>query len=150
MKYQIRPLEEKDIPAIIDGEKEVFGDSLGFDLIYSDIKLNPYAHYLVLDIDDEVGGYIGLWITEENAEVINFYIAKRYQCMGFGTILLNFAIDLCQRCNVDSLSLEVRENNHVARHLYEKHGFIFSHRRERYYRDGSDALLLIKKFEVKK
>jgi ribosomal-protein-alanine N-acetyltransferase len=150
MKYQIRPLEEKDIPAVIAGETEVFGDSLGFDMIYSDIKLNPYAHYLVLEIDDEVGGYIGLWITEDDAEILNFYIAKRYQGLGFGSLLLGFAIDLCERCNVASLSLEVRENNHVARNLYEKHGFEFSHRREKYYQDGSDALLLIKKLEVKK
>lgn len=63
MKYLIRPLEEKDIEAIVAGEMEVFGDSLGYDLIYADLKLNPYAHYLVLEIDGEVGGYLSLWIT---------------------------------------------------------------------------------------
>ena len=88
MMYQIRPLEEKDIPAIIDGEIAVFGNSLGFDLIYADFKLNPYAHYLVLEIDQEVGGYLGLWIVEEQAEMINFYVDKKYQGMGVGKMIL--------------------------------------------------------------
>jgi ribosomal-protein-alanine N-acetyltransferase len=148
--YQIRPLEEKDIPAIIDGEIAVFGNSLGFDLIYADFKLNPYAHYLVLEIDQEVGGYLGLWIMEEQAEMINFYVDKKYQGMGFGKMILEFAIELCEMSKVQNLTLEVREDNIVARSLYEKYGFQFSHRREKYYQDGSDALLLIKKFEVNK
>ncbi len=150
MMYQIRPLEEKDIPAIIDGEIAVFGNSLGFDLIYADFKLNPYAHYLVLEIDQEVGGYLGLWIMEEQAEMINFYVDKKYQGMGFGKMILEFAIELCEMSKVQNLTLEVREDNIVARSLYEKYGFQFSHRREKYYQDGSDALLLIKKFEVNK
>ncbi|MGB4695047.1 MAG: ribosomal protein S18-alanine N-acetyltransferase [Bacilli bacterium] len=149
MKYLIRPLEEKDIEGIVAGEMEVFGDSLGYDLIYADLKLNPYAHYLVLEIDGEVGGYLSLWITGEAAEMINFYVAKKYQGMGFGKKLLDFALRLCRLCKVKSLSLEVRSSNLPALRLYEKYGFVFSHVRKSYYRDGSDAHVLIKKFEVK-
>lgn len=149
MKFQIRPLEEKDIEAIVRGEQDVFGDSLGYDLIYADLKLNPYAHYLVLEIDEEIGGYLGLWITGEEAEIINFYVAKKYQGMGFGKMLLDFALNLCQMSNVKSISLEVRSTNLPARNLYEKFGFVFSHVRKSYYRDGTDAHVMIKKFEVK-
>lgn len=149
MKYQIRPLEERDIAAIVQGEKEIFGESLGYDMIYTDLKLNPYAHYLVLEIDEEVGGYLGLWITGENAEIINFYIAKKYQGLGFGSMLLDFAINLCKMSKVKSISLEVRKNNLPAIKLYEKFGFVFSHVREAYYRDGTDAHVLIKELEVK-
>lgn len=149
MRFRIRPLEEKDIGEIVAGETEVFGESLGFDMIYGDLKLNPYAHYLVLEIDGKVGGYLGLWITGEEAEIINFYVAKKYQGMGFGTKLLDFAVELCRMSEVKTLSLEVRPNNVPALKLYEKLGFVFSHVRKQYYRDGSDALVLIKTFEVK-
>lgn len=149
MRYKIRPLEEKDINAIIEGETKAFGSSLGFDLIYSDLHLNPYAHYLVLDIDNNVKGYIGLWITYEIADVINFYVDKDYQGLGFGNMLLEFAINLCIMSKVESISLEVRENNVKAIALYEKHGFVFSHKREQYYSDKTDALVMIKKLEVK-
>ena len=147
MKFQIRPLEEKDIGEIIAGEEAIFGVSLGFDLIYSDLKLNPFAHYLVLEIDKHVGGYLGLWIHDDTAEIINFYVDKAYQRQGFGSMLLDFAVKLCQLSKVKSLSLEVRENNVAARALYEKFGFVFSHKRLQYYQDSSDALVLIKKFE---
>lgn len=149
MRYLIRPLEEKDINAIIEGEEKAFGKSLGFDLIYSDLKLNPYANYFVLEINRKVRGYIGLWITYEVAEVINFYVDKEYQGMGFGKMILEFAINLCSLSKVQSISLEVRENNERAIMLYQKYGFEFSHKREQYYSDGTDALVLIKKLEVK-
>lgn len=147
MKYQIRPLIEDDIYPIVNGETKAFGTSLGFDFIYSDLKLNPYAHYLVLEIDGRVHGYIGLWINEETGDIINFYVDKEYQNMGFGSMLLEFAIDLCQMSKVKSLSLEVRETNEKAIRLYEKYGFVFSHKRNKYYQDQTDALVLIKKFE---
>lgn len=150
MRYQIRPLEENDIYAIIKGEEEIFGVSLGYDMIYSDLKLNPFAHYLVLEVEGQVGGYIGLWINDDNAEIINFYIDKKYQGLGFGSMLLEFALELCKLSKVPSISLEVRENNDIAIKLYEKYGFAFSHKREQYYHDLTNALVMIKKFEVKK
>ncbi|HEY8395678.1 MAG TPA: GNAT family N-acetyltransferase, partial [Bacilli bacterium] len=82
-------------------------------------------------------------------EIINFYVAKKYQGMGFGKMLLDFALNLCQMSNVKSISLEVRSTNLPARNLYEKFGFVFSHVRKSYYRDGTDAHVMIKKFEVK-
>jgi len=148
MKYQIRPLEVKDINQIIKGETEVFGTSLGYDLIYSDLKINPYANYLALEIGRKIQGYIGLWINEENAEIINFYVARNFQGMGFGKLLLEFALELCKISKVKSISLEVRENNDRAIRLYEKYGFEFSHKRLNYYQDLTHALVLIKKFEV--
>jgi ribosomal-protein-alanine N-acetyltransferase len=150
MRYKIRPLEEKDIGEIVQGEEIIFGVSLGFDLIYSDLKLNPFAHYLVLEIDRHVGGYIGLWIHDDTAEIINFYVDKLYQKQGFGTLLLDFAINLCALSHVHLLSLEVRENNIPALALYEKFGFVFSHKRHQYYQDLSDALVLIKTIEEQK
>lgn len=148
MKYLIRPLEEKDIMEIVEAEERIFGSSLGFDLIYSDYHLNPYANYLVLEVNKKVGGYIGLWITPDIADVINFYIDEKLQGMGFGSMLLEFALELCKLSKVKSISLEVRENNEKAKNLYFKYGFEFSHKRENYYSDGTDALVLIKKFEV--
>lgn len=145
MKYQIRPLQEEDISYIIAGEEEIFGSSLGFDMLYSELKLNPYAHYLVLEIDEIFGGYIGLWITEDTAEIVNFFIMKVYQGYGFGKMLLEFALDLCDLSNVKTISLEVRVDNERAINLYKKHGFKYSHIRYHYYDDGTDARVLIKK-----
>ena len=56
MRYNIRPLEVKDIDEVVEGETKIFGKSLGYDMIYSDIKLNPYANYFVLEINGKVRG----------------------------------------------------------------------------------------------
>lgn len=145
MRYRVRPMEVDDIEDVVKGEEEIFGHSLGYDMLYTDLTLNPYAHYLVLEIDKKIRGYIGLWI-DENAEIINVYVDKEYQGLGFGELLLDFAIDLCAMSQIKCLSLEVRPSNVKAINLYEKKDFKLSHRRPNYYKDGEDALVLIKEF----
>ncbi|MFA5543068.1 MAG: ribosomal protein S18-alanine N-acetyltransferase [Bacilli bacterium] len=147
MRFKIRPMEIDDINHVVIGETKVFGNSLGFDMLYSELTLNPYANYFVLEINRKVKGYIGVWINE-NAEVINLYVDEKYQGMGFGKMLVEFAVQLCQMSNVEILSLEVRKSNVKAQSLYYKFGFEFSHYRNNYYEDGEDAIVMLKKFEV--
>ena len=149
MKYNLREMTVEDIETVIEGETKAFGTSLGYDLIYTDLTFNPYAHYMVLEIDKEVHGYIGLWIND-NSEIINFYVDKDFRGLGFGEMMLDFAIRLCELSKVNNLSLEVRESNEIAKALYKKHGFVFSHKRVRYYDNGEDALVLIKNFGEEK
>lgn len=149
MNYLIRPMEIDDINSIIAGETDIFGISLGFDMLYNDLVLNPLAQYLVLEIDGAVEGYIGLWI-DEVSEIINFYVSKDFQGLGFGKMLLDFAVRVCSDSGVKVLSLEVRKSNAKAIKLYDSFGFIDSHIRDHYYQDGEDAIIMVKVFEVKK
>ncbi|MDD2493073.1 MAG: ribosomal protein S18-alanine N-acetyltransferase [Bacilli bacterium] len=144
MRYQIREMKISDIPFVIEGEKRIFKETLGYDMFYSELTLNPYAYYFILDIDNQVRGYIGLWIESERAEIVNFYIDKEYQQQGYGSMILEFAINLCTMSKVPTISLEVREHNFIAISLYEKYGFKFAYRREKYYKDLEDALVMIK------
>lgn len=144
MKYQIREMTINDINDVIIGEEKIFGESLGYDMLYSELTLNPYAYYFILEIDGKVGGYIGTWIELERAEIVNFYVDEEYQGMGFGSMMLDFFISVCEASNVPNISLEVRESNERAIGLYENFGFEFSHKREKYYKDSENALVLIK------
>jgi [ribosomal protein S18]-alanine N-acetyltransferase len=147
LKYNIREMLEQDIPTITKQETLVFGDTLGEDLILSDFKLNPYSHYFVIEINKEVSGYVGIWIAHENAQVINFYIIPEYQDMGFGTTLFDFVIELCEMSSVINLTLEVRVSNLKAQKFYEKYGFVPISKRNQYYNNGEDALVLLKEFK---
>lgn len=149
LKYQIREMNEQDIPTITKQEQLVFGDTLGEDLILSDYKLNPYSHYFVIEIEKQVSGYIGVWIAPENAQIINFYIVPEYQGKGFGSMLFEFVLDLCEMSNIQHLTLEVRESNTKAQSFYEQYGFVFVTKRKQYYSNGEDALVLLKEFEDK-
>lgn len=148
MKYTLREMEITDIEKIVKGEEEVFGNSLGYDMIYSDLTINPYACYVVLEIDNEVNGYVGMWITD-NMEIINLYVNPKYQGMGFGDMIMDFVINLCESSNIQNLSLEVRSSNEKAINLYKKHGLKQSHVREKYYDNKEDAIVMVRTFEVK-
>ena len=132
-----------DINEVIEGETKIFGESLGYDMLYTELKANPFSHYFVLEIDKKVCGYIGTWIEEDHAEIINFYVLEEYQNMGFGSMMLEFVIKLVKMSKVPVLSLEVREHNTKAIALYEKYGFKYSHTRKQYYSNGEDALVLL-------
>ncbi len=147
MKYNIRQMTIDDINEVIEGETKAFGTSLGYDMLYSELTLNPYANYFVLEINGLVRGYVGVWI-EENAEIINLYVDEKYQGKGFGGMLVDLVIKLCEMCKVKVLSLEVRKSNERAQNLYSKFGFIFSHYRYNYYDNGEDAIVMIRNIEV--
>ena len=144
MDYEIRLMDQFDIDQVVEGEEKVFGESLGYDMLYSELVMNPFANYFVLDIDGNVCGYIGVWIDVDHSEIINVYVDQEYQSMGFGSMMLEFVIELCTMSNVPNISLEVRRSNEKAIKLYNKYGFVYSHDRKKYYKDGEDALVLIK------
>ena len=129
MKYIFREMTIDDINEVIEGETKIFGESLGYDMLYTELKFNPFSHYFVLEIDKKICGYIGTWIEEEHAELINFYVLEEYQNMGFGSMMLEFVIKVVKMSKVPVLSLEVREHN--------------THTRKNYYSNGEDALVLI-------
>ena len=146
MKYQIRPMLESDIQDVINGEKEIFGESLGEDFLLQELKINPFSYYFVLEIDGHIKGYMGTWINE-NAEILNFYVSKEFQNMGFGSLMLDFFINLCLSVHVKSLTLEVRESNIKAIELYKKYDLKEVSIRKNYYSNGDNALLMERKLE---
>ena len=46
MKYQIRPMTVADIEAVVKQEEEIFGTSLGYDMLYTELTLNEFAFIL--------------------------------------------------------------------------------------------------------
>jgi ribosomal-protein-alanine N-acetyltransferase len=93
-----------------------------------------------------------MWITD-NLEIINLYVDEEYQGMGFGSIIMEFVIDICEQSNISNLSLEVRSSNVKAINLYEKYGLKKSHIRKNYYvnenKETEDAIVMVRTFEVK-
>ena len=149
MRYLIRPMERGDIDAVVEGEKKIFGDTLGYDYLLSELEINPFAQYLVLEIGGKVSGYIGLWIAD-NMQILNFYVDKEYQNMGYGSMMMDFVVKVCEKSNIKSLTLEVRESNVKAINLYKKFGLKEVAVRKAYYNNGENALLMERKFEVLK
>ena len=63
------------------------------------IEINPFSQYIVLEIDEKVSGYIGLWITD-NMQIINFYVDKDYQ-----EIILNLKEEIKRIKEIDNSTI---------------------------------------------
>lgn len=135
----IRKAKVKDIYAIHKLEKSVLKQSLGEDFLLNEIENNPFATYYVIEINKEIIGYLGLRVIDNVAEMMNFVIKTDFQKLGYGTNLLNKAIE---ENNLREISLEVRKSNKQARRFYESKDFVKSHIRKDYY-DNEDGIVYI-------
>lgn len=86
-------------------------------------------------------------IVSGEAELLLFVVNKPYQGVGFGACWLSLTLEYLRSC-VDTVFLEVRCSNRVARALYEKVGFCEVGIRHNYYpsctnkgRGSEDAIL---------
>ena len=69
-------------------------------------------------------------------------VAREYQRRGVCFELLTSMVTHATRKGAQVASLEVRESNLAARHLYENAGFVCVGRRSTYYRNLADAALI--------
>ncbi len=142
---KIRRADMSDAPFIYKLEEE--GEYLGGirSMLYEEILYNDMAHYFILADDEERIGYIGLWLTRPNAEMINIVVKQEHRRSGYGKALVEHALEFCEDENIDTLTLEVNVNNTPAVKFYEYFGFEVVTTRPNYYRNGDDAYLMAKK-----
>lgn len=139
----IRKMHIMDVETIETHELAIFGSSLGQGMLIQELLENPVAHYFVLEFQEEIIGYIGMWIEPPTAQILNYYIIPTHQKRGHGTLLLTHALDYMKQRGVTLITLEVRPSNTKAIALYERYGFKSEYVRKNYYSDGENALLMV-------
>ena len=102
--------------------------------------------FLVAD-DGTVAGYVVADVVATHASPLghikDLAVREDRRREGIGTLLLTSALNVLDG-QVNSVKLEVRENNESAIELYGAHGFEFLRRLPEYYSDSEDALVLIR------
>ena len=142
----IRCAKIDDIPSIIKIEKKTFKETLGEKFLFQEINDNEFSKYFVYELGSEVIGYIGFRYDLEFSEMMNFCIGPIHQGEGYGSKLLQYGIDELAKLGVKTFTLEVRQSNVKAQHIYEKNGFKASHTRKNYYKK-EDAIVYIKEVQ---
>lgn len=98
------------------------------------------------DIVASQNGFIVYRVTLDEAELITIGVHPDARRGGIAATMIELmARDLVAR-GVKQVFLEVAENNHPARALYERHGFATVGRRPKYY-DGIDAILMARELQ---
>ena len=100
-------------------------------------------------ITNLVIGVCVIQVVLDEAQINYFVVSSKYRGRGFGSNLMRFIINKCEKLNLDKLLLEVSQSNLTARKFYSKFDFSTVGIREDYYNDGSDALLKEKKISNK-
>ena len=60
----IRAMQVDDVPSVFDIERESFNDSSWtIDAFYHELNENNFAKYFVVIFQEEIIGYLGLWIV---------------------------------------------------------------------------------------
>lgn len=146
----IRPAEERDLPEVIQIEKDSFADPWSAESLLTSLGLERMRFLVAecgLGSEQDGGprlvGYVIALLLSDEAEVADLAVASSARRRGIGGQLLDYVTEEAARSGVRTLYLEVRESNVAARALYESRSFQPVGRRKGYYRHPpEDALLL--------
>jgi len=133
-------IAENDINYITELEEKFPNVFLTHDII-SDFQNNPYTRYLVYLIDNKIVGFINYDDIYDRVEIVNFNVLDFFQNHRIGSKLLERLIDDSRKKRMKNITLEVRNDNEKAIHIYEKYGFIKKCIRENYYNDVDGILM---------
>lgn len=141
----VRKMVLQDIKRVVELEEKYLLESLGEDLLASELsQTNSGISFYVIENENEVIGYIGRYYFFQEAEILNFVIDENYQRQGYGQKLFDKMIEDMK--DIKKITLEVRASNVKGISFYQKNDFKQVGIRKKYYRDGEDALLLLKEF----
>lgn len=103
----------------------------------------PAAEANVPPNGELVVGFAGLWFMVNEAHIVTIAVAEAERRRGIGELLLIAAIELSQRRDQESVTLECRVSNTPAQALYEKYAFERTGLRKRYYTDNNEDALIM-------
>ncbi|WP_242225281.1 ribosomal protein S18-alanine N-acetyltransferase [Bacillus cereus group sp. BfR-BA-01380] len=143
MNITFRNMKEEDIPQIVAIEETSFATPWTAEAFERELNMNEYAHYVVLETEDGILGYCGLWVILDESHITNIAILPQYRGQRLGEALLQEVMNKARALGGSTMTLEVRVSNEVAKKLYRKFGFQNGGIRKRYYTDNyEDGLVM--------
>ena len=144
-EIQIERMQREDLQQVMAIEKEAFPDPWHKSFFKRQLrKGKKHSHLYVAKLDDKVIGYIVFYVFSGEGHILNIAIDTGYRRRGIGKYLLEFALEIIKKNDVEEVYLEVSVKNTAALELYKKYQFQVFGVRKRYYSNGDDAYVLRK------
>lgn len=141
LSFRLMILE--DIPNVMVVEHDAFTLPWTEEAFHNELKLNHFAHYMVMEYEGRTIGYAGMWTIVDEAHITNIALLGTYRGRKWGERLLSELMKTASFLRMERITLEVRVSNEVAKRLYMKKGFKPAGIRKGYYSDnGEDALIM--------
>lgn len=153
LNVEIRKMEIKDLPSVMEIEKLCFVSSWAEKDFLYEMNENPVSNPWVIELDDGAGhksicGFSIYWKTFESATICQIAIHPGIQRHQLGSALMDEIINDCYAKKVKNLCLEVRKSNQKAINFYLKHGFKQELIKPNYYSNGEDAIYMIREVSL--
>lgn len=105
--------------------------------------------FLIATINDDVVGYIIAEVQRDLygkaiGHIANLAVDPKYRGRGIGKTLLQHLLNRFVSKGITRVYLEVSKSNEIAKRLYKAYGFKEEGVIRGYYRDGDDAVVMVK------
>ncbi len=143
MLLKIEKLRRRDLRYVLPIEARVFPEPWSPAVFNSELALRKGRLYRAAWDGDQMAGYIGFLIVDDEAHMTTIATAPAYQRSGVATALIIDGVRTLRAGGTRHLSLEVAANNEPAQALYRRFGFAPVGVRRNYYPvTGQDALVM--------
>ena len=138
----IRKMEERDVCEVVTIEEETFSSPWSAESFIQESKKENNI-YLVVEDNEKVIGYCGLWGIAGEGQITNVAVSKENRDRGIGKQMLTRLIELGVEQGLEAFTLEVREGNKRALHLYESLGFTSAGIRKNFYSKPTENAVIM-------
>jgi len=138
---KIRQAKIQDLDQIHKIEVKVF-EKEAFSKSYLKYLLLNFPDFFIVAEKNDILGYISASVENTACHILSIAVIPEYRRKGIGSMLLNYLIKIAKEKGLNSIILEVKENNMPAINLYKKFNFKQIGYRKNYYLDGKDAIVM--------
>lgn len=121
---KLRPVEARDIPALLAIEEACFEDFWRYDAISFAEIAATHPYFVVAELDDKVIGYQFNALDSEYGYLVRIAVHPSRSGQGIGARLMAEAIRFFKQANVLRIMLNTQDDNTHAHRLYEWFGFV--------------------------
>ena len=147
LKPLVHPANKEDFDALMELENICFKEEKFHKKQVEYLLFRARSIVLVATIDGNIVGSIITLLRNDisHARIYSLNVHPSYRRMGIASLLMDTVENSLREKGFKNISLEVGVNNRAARSLYESKGFSVDKILKKYYKNGDDALHLIKK-----
>ncbi|MCX9080945.1 MAG: N-acetyltransferase [Candidatus Methanoperedens sp.] len=148
VKWHIRSATKDDLDSLLDLEQICYKEETFHRKQLKYLLLKARSIVLVAQISGNIVGSIIVLLRERilNARIYSLNVHPEHRRRGIAGSLMDTALDILEEKGYDNVTLEVGINNRIAQDLYRSKDFIVDKELPHYYKNGDDALHLMRKF----